>query len=128
MRVDVRCGIQPTKLAIIGSPGKDLVVRPANRSDLAGSDTLDGLVSNRTRHFPRSWLDRLFRATAGYCFYDVSKLSEAIQAPTVNLPVLRENESMVLTYCHRFYHQVEARQGNGCILRVLSWPQTGGPR
>ena len=109
MRVDVRCGIQPTKLTIVSSPRKDFVVRPANRSGLAGSDTLDSLVSDCPRHFPRSWLDRLFRATAGYCFHDVTKLSEAIQAPTVNLPVLGENESMVLAYCHRFYRQVETR-------------------
>ena len=103
------CGIQLTKLAVVGSPSEDFVVGPARGSGLAGSDTPNDLASNRPCHSPRGELDGFFCATAGCCFHDVTKLGEAIQTPAMDLTVLGQDEGMVLTHGHGFYSEVETR-------------------
>ena len=82
------------------------------------------MTTNCTGNLSWGRLNGLFCTASGHSLNDVTELREAVEAPTMDFTILREDESVVLADSDRLDGKVEARKGDRIVLSVLARSQT----
>ena len=85
------CRISHTELSIISTPGEDFISSPACRGGFASGDANNRMTTNCTGNLSWGRLNGLFCTASGHGLNDVTELREAIEAPTMDFTILRED-------------------------------------